>query len=126
MGLRVPVYWNSYSGSTIQNILPTSSAVRPYPSTAVAFSSVVGSTSTRMTSVNSATAGETFTLYALLRNNGADGITTAQVYVDGELAAEKIMTVEGGSWRVVQMDLTLEAGEHTITLGDQEQTITVA
>lgn len=86
----------------------------------------MGSTSTRMTSVNSATAGETFTLYALLRNNGADGITTAQVYVDGELAAEKIMTVEGGSWRVVQMDLTLEAGEHTITLGDQEQTITVA
>ena len=46
--------------------------------------------------------------------------------MDGELAAEKIMTVEGGSWRVVQMDLTLEAGEHTITLGDQEQTITVA
>ena len=56
----------------------------------------------------------------------SDYIIPNQALANGEVVAEKIMTVEGGSWRVVQMDLTLEAGEHTITLGDQEQTITVA
>ena len=39
--------------------------------------------------------------------------------------AEKIMTVEGGSWRVVQMELTLDAGEYTIEVGDQTGTITI-
>ena len=38
---------------------------------------------------------------------------------------DRVMTVTGGSWRVVEMDVTLEAGEHTITLGDQVGTITV-
>lgn len=41
------------------------------------------------------------------------------------MIAEKVMTVTGGSWRVVEMDVTLDAGEHTITLGDQVGTITV-
>lgn len=43
----------------------------------------------------------------------------------GNVIAEKVMTVTGGSWRVVEMDVTLEAGEHTITLGDQVGTVTV-
>ena len=83
--------------------------------------------STRMqtTLFNQTKAGEPFTVYALLRNNGADGITTVQAKANGEVVAEKIMTVEGGSWRVVQMDLTLDAGEYTIEVGDQVGNITI-
>ncbi len=84
-----------------------------------------GSMQTVVTSVETAKAGEPFTVYALLRNNGADGYTVAQAKANGEVVAEKIMTVEGGSWRVVQMDLTLDAGEYTIEIGDQVGTITI-
>ncbi len=83
------------------------------------------STTTQTTVWNQTKAGEPFTVYALLRNNGADGITTVQAKANGEVMAEKIMTVEGGSWRVVQMDLTLDAGEYTIEIGDQAGTIIV-
>ncbi len=64
-------------------------------------------------------------IYALLRNNGADGITTAQVKANGAVVAEKIMTVESGSWRVLQMELTLEAGEYTIEVGGLTDTIVI-
>ena len=74
---------------------------------------------------NQAKAGEPFTVYCLLRNNGSDGLTVVQAYANGELAAEKVMTVCGGSWRVVQIDLTLEAGEYTIEIGGQSGTMTV-
>ena len=83
------------------------------------------STTTQTTVWNQATAGESFTVYALLRNTGADGITTVQANANGEVVAEKIMTVEGGSWRVVQMDITLDAGEYTIDIGGQVDTITI-
>lgn len=72
-----------------------------------------------------AKAGEPFTVYALLRNKGADGITTVQAKANGEVVSEKIMSVEGGSWRVIQMDLTLDAGEYTIDIGGQTGTITI-
>lgn len=85
-----------------------------------------GNMQTVIYSSQTATAGEPFTVYALLRNNGADGCTVVQAKANGEVVAEKLMTVEGGSWRVVQMDLTLEAGEYTIEIGDQSGTITVA
>ena len=84
-----------------------------------------GSINTVVYTTNVAKAGEPFTIYALLRNNGADGFTIAQATANGEVAAEKIMTVEGGSWRVLQMDLTLEAGEYTIEVGGLTGTITV-
>ena len=48
-----------------------------------------------------------------------------QANANGEVVAEKIMTVEGGSWRVVQMDITLDAGEYTIDIGGQVDTITI-
>ena len=83
------------------------------------------STTTQTTLVNETKAGEPFSVYALLRNNGADGLTTVQAKANGEVVAEKIMTVEGGSWRVVQMELTLDAGEYTIEVGDQTGTITI-
>ena len=88
----------------------------------------MGSTSeqTSAQTINKATAGEPFTAYVLLRNNGADGITTVEAYVDGELAAEKIYTVTECSWRVVQIELTIdEPGEHEIMVGDQVATLTV-
>ena len=47
------------------------------------------STTTQTTISNRAKAGEPFTVYALLRNNGADGITTAQLKANGEVAAEE-------------------------------------
>ena len=84
-----------------------------------------GSKSIQSTVANEAKAGEAFTIYCLLRNNGSDGITTVQAYANDTLVAEKIMTVCGGSWRVVQMDLTLEAGEYTLNVGGQTASITV-
>ena len=38
---------------------------------------------------------------------------------------KKIMTVEGGSWRVVQMEITLDAGEYTIELGGQTANLVI-
>ena len=87
-----------------------------------------GSSTTLQTTVwNQAKVGEPFTIYCLLRNTGADGLTTAQAKVNGEVVAEKIMTVEGGSWRVVQMDITVDApSEYTIEIGDAVNTIKIA
>ncbi len=84
-----------------------------------------GSTSIQTTVTNSAKAGEPFTVYCLLRNNGSDGITTVEAYANDVLVNEKIMTVCGGSWRVVQMDLILEAGEYTLNVGGLTANITV-
>lgn len=70
--------------------------------------------------------GEPFKASFLLWNHGDDGITTVQAYDGDTLIGEKIMAVNGGSWRVVEMELTLEgAGEHTLTIGDLSATITV-
>ena len=42
------------------------------------------------------------------------------------MIAEKIMAVNGNSWRVVEMEIMLDtAGEHVITVGDLVKTITV-
>ena len=84
-----------------------------------------GNATVTVTSVQQAKAGQPFTVYALLRNNGADGMTIAQAYANDVLVAEKIMTVDGGSWRVLQMELTLEAGTYTINIGGQTGTVTV-
>ncbi len=83
-----------------------------------------------MTSVESvveAKVGVPFPVYFLLWNDGADGVVTVQVK-DGEtVLAEKIMAVNGGDWRVVEMEITLDtAGEHTITVGNLSKTINIA
>ena len=86
-----------------------------------------GSTSTSVESVVECKAGEPFNLYTLLWNNGEDGVTTVQVKDGEEVIAEKIMAVNGGSWRVVEIEITLDTpGEHTITVGDLTKTINVA
>ena len=67
-----------------------------------------GSTNTSYQSVVETKAGEPFVIYALLWNTGDDGITTTQALCDGEVIAEKIMAVNGGSWRVVELTLTVD------------------
>ena len=71
-------------------------------------------------------AGEPFYIYTLLWNNGASGMTNVEVKCDGEVVAEKIMAVNGGSWRVVEIPVVINAlGEHTITVGDLSGTINI-
>lgn len=86
----------------------------------------MGSTSISTVAKNAAKAGQPFSVYCLLRNNGSDDLTTVQVKANGELVAEKLYTVQGGSWRVVEIELTLEAGEYQIEVGGLTGTITVA
>ena len=85
----------------------------------------MGSKTVSAVAKNQVKAGETFTVYCLLNNNGADGITTVEVKANDEVVAEKIFTVCGGSWRVVKVDLALNAGEYTIDIGGQTGTLTV-
>ena len=84
-----------------------------------------GRTSVTTVTTNKAFAGETFNVYCLLRNVGADDITTVQVKANGEVVAEKIYTVCGGSWRVVEIPLTLAAGNYTIEIGGMTQDLVV-
>ena len=83
-------------------------------------------TSTSYQTIDGARAGEPFSVYCLIWNDGADGVTTVQASVDGELAGEKIMAINGGSWRILQMEIQIDtAGEHEITVGDITKIITV-
>lgn len=71
-------------------------------------------------------AGVPFTVYCIVWNDGSDGIENVQITDNGQVVAEKIMSVHGGSWRVLKTDIVLsETGEHVIAIGDQTQTITV-
>ena len=64
-------------------------------------------------------------MYALLNNYGADDITTVQLLANGEIIAEKLYTVCGGSFRVVDLEGVLPAGEYTIELGGMSQILIV-
>lgn len=71
--------------------------------------------------------GETFQIYMIADNAGADGTILAQAYEGDTLLASQIVSVEGESFSIVTMDITLEgAGEHVITVGDNTLTVTVA
>ena len=73
-----------------------------------------------------ATVGEPYTVNFLLWNHGEDGVETVRAMEGETVVAEKLMAVNGGSWRVVSLDLVFEAaGEHTITIGGLSATITV-
>ena len=74
---------------------------------------------------NQVKAGQPGTIYCLLNNNGADGITNVQVKANDEVVAEKLYTVCADSWRVVEIDIVLNAGEYTIEVGGQTGTLTV-
>ena len=86
-----------------------------------------GSTTTSVQTVVEAKAGEPFTLYCLVWNNGADGVETVKAYDGDTVIGEKIMALTGNSWRVLKMDVTLDQpGEHTITVGNASSTINIA
>jgi len=62
--------------------------------------------------------GEPFTVYLIAQNDGADGYVTVEAYDGDALVGSKFVSVEGGSFVVVRLPVTLEgAGEHTLTIG---------
>ncbi len=70
-------------------------------------------------------AGVPFEICFVAQNNGGDGHVTVQV-MDGEnVAAEKFVALDADQFRVITVELTLEAGEHVITVGDMSETIVV-
>ena len=70
-------------------------------------------------------AGVPFEISFVAKNNGGDGHVTVQV-MDGEnVAAEKFVALDADQFRVITVELTLEAGEHVITVGDMSETIVV-
>lgn len=70
--------------------------------------------------------GEPFTVYAILINNGLSDITNVQIKDGENVIDERMYAVNGGSWRVIKMDVTLEgAGEHLLTVGDLSTVIMV-
>lgn len=73
-----------------------------------------------------AKAGEAYNVSFLLWNNGGDDMVTVKALEGDKVLAEKLMAVNGGSWRVVSMDLKFDtAGEHTVTIGTLSTTVTV-
>ena len=86
-----------------------------------------GSTSTTTSVVNAKPkAGVPFNISFVAENVGeGDGVSTVQV-LDGEtVIAEKVVGVTAGQFRVISLDIVLEAGDHTIKVGDMTTTITV-
>lgn len=85
-----------------------------------------GSTSTQVSAVNaSPKAGEPFEINFVAENNGGAGMTTVQVFDGDQVIAEKVIGLAEGQFRVITMNITLEAGEHTITVGDMSETTVV-
>ena len=70
-------------------------------------------------------AGMPFEICFVAENNGGDGHVTVEVMDGGQVIAEKFVAVDGGQFRVMTVELVLEAGEHTISIGDMSATITV-
>ena len=71
-------------------------------------------------------AGETFTIWFVAENVGeGDGLITVPVLVNGEQAAEKLVGVTAGQFRVITVKLTLDAGEYEIAVGDMTASIIV-
>lgn len=85
-----------------------------------------GSTSTKVSAVTATpAAGEPFEINFVAKNNGGSGMITVQVYDGDQVIAEKVVGLTEGQFRVITMEITLEAGEHTITVGDMSETIVV-
>lgn len=70
-------------------------------------------------------AGVPFEICFVAQNNGGDGHVTVQVMDGDKIAAEKFVALDQDQFRVITVALTLEAGEHTITVGDMSETIIV-
>lgn len=85
-----------------------------------------GRTSTSIVKSNAVQkAGVPFEINFVAKNNGGDGHVTAQIMDGDSVIAEKFVAVDEGQFRVITIEITLEAGEHTISLGDMSTTIVV-
>lgn len=84
-------------------------------------------TRTSYQSVNKAVAnGTSATLYMIAENKGADGSVKLEVMEGEQVLASKYVSVTGGSFTVVTIEVPLEgAGEHTLTVGGNTITISV-
>ena len=71
-------------------------------------------------------AGQPFSIYFIAQNNGeGDGIVNAVVTDNGEPVAEKMVALDAGQFRVISIELTLEAGEHQIEVLGMTKPLTV-
>lgn len=97
------------------------------PQTTVTEEVDMGSSTSMQTSVVNANpaAGEPFEINFVADNHGGAGLINVQVLDNGEVAAEKVVGVAEDQFRVITIELTLEAGEHVITVGDMSATVTV-
>ena len=85
-----------------------------------------GSTSQQTSVVNaSPKAGEPFEINFVANNKGGAGLITVQVLDGDTVVAEKVIGLAEGQFRVISVNLVLEAGEHVITVGDMSQTVVV-
>lgn len=85
-----------------------------------------GSVSMKTSVVNaSPKAGEPFEIYFVADNHGGAGMITVQAKDGDTVVAEKVVGVAENQFRVITMELVLEAGEHVITVGDMSETIVV-
>ncbi len=87
-----------------------------------------GSTRTSVNAVNkSVKSGEFATLYMIAENKGADGTAVVEVKEGETVLASKYISVEGGSFIVVTIEVPLEgAGEHVLDVNGNTVTVTVA
>ncbi len=70
-------------------------------------------------------AGVPFEVNFVAENLGADGHVTVQIMDGDNVVAEKFVALDEGQFRVITVEVTLEAGEHVLTLGDCSQTVVV-
>lgn len=86
-----------------------------------------GSSTVMQTTILNASpkAGEPFEINFVANNKGGAGLITIQVMDGDAVAAEKVVGLAENQFRVITVELVLEAGEHTITVGDMSETIVV-
>ena len=70
-------------------------------------------------------AGEAFPVMFIVQNNGADATAVIDVYDGDTVIASKFIALDEGQFRVVSIDVTLEAGEHTISIGGMSKIVVV-
>jgi hypothetical protein len=71
-------------------------------------------------------AGEPFKVSFIAQNNGTEaGIVNAVVTDNGEPVAQKMVSLNAGQFRVISIEVTLEAGSHTLEVLGMTKTIEV-
>ena len=86
-----------------------------------------GSSTSTQTTVKNASpkAGEAFDINFVANNKGGAGLITVQVFDGDDVVAEKVVGLAEGQFRVITVQLVLEAGEHVITVGNMSETVVV-